>query len=347
MDTASLLTEIDSSLCLLLQGARKRYARRLGSDLFDVLEEFVTRPGKRFRPVLFMLAAGISQNGDIPENLKTIACAFELLHDFALIHDDIIDQSITRRNGPCLEQVWVDRLGLDAHNARGCAMISGDILFALAFELLAAANVGPDVKQRLFANITSVCVQTGASQITELEYTLCRYADISRQDMYRLYEDKTSFYSFVCPLVCGFIVAGKDSEAVLEQARQAGVALGCAYQILDDVGELIDARADFGDLKQNRLTLPVWLMLSGSLPQQVRFICSLAGRSCFDQEEIVFFTKLLKQSNAVEECFKTARVFFDRAMVALKSAQRLAGCNDSKLVGFMEAMFERLFAMRH
>ena len=112
------------------------HVSRFESDVFQILEGFVRRRGKRIRP--FLVTLGYRSSGKPPsESAFGVGIALELLHTFGLIHDDIIDQARERRGEPALQYVYASkyrRRGNALHLGSSFALLIGDIAHGLADE---------------------------------------------------------------------------------------------------------------------------------------------------------------------------------------------------------------------
>src|SRR6202142_1392802 len=144
---------IDRSLASFLNTVKKDYKLNLVSPLlFEGIKEFTLREGKRIRPLLLILTykgyAPSSQK--ISRKLYNASTCMEFLHNFMLIHDDIIDRSDLRRGRPTMHKILAhtvksndpDKLGIDL------GIIAGDIVYALAIDAFLSIDEPLDRKER-------------------------------------------------------------------------------------------------------------------------------------------------------------------------------------------------------
>ncbi|MBE3557020.1 MAG: polyprenyl synthetase family protein [Firmicutes bacterium] len=213
--------------------------------------------GKRLRPTLVLLAA---QFGDPDRRaVEDVAAAIELLHMATLLHDDVVDDAPVRRGAPTARSHWGDQV----------AMSAGDFLFGRALSLLADLPY-PQLHLRLARTI--VAISTGElEQLRDLWRTqqgLLRYLRRTRRKTALLIQS-------ACEL--GAIVAEVPApqQALL---AQYGYALGMAFQITDDLIDMLGATEEAGkpvgnDLRQGNLTLPVlyalWQQPNGWLARAI------------------------------------------------------------------------------
>lgn len=175
--------------------------------------------GKRMRPVLAMLVAdAVGGRGDaaIP-----FGCCLEIIHNFTLVHDDVIDQDPVRRGRPAVHIKW------DIPTA----IIAGDALFARAYEVLADTDV-PDKDLRRLLRITSEAIFLVAEG-QQMDVDFEKLPTVSLADYEEMVEKKTAVL-FGCAAEGGAIIGG-GSERQVEDMREYARLFGIAFQMWDDV----------------------------------------------------------------------------------------------------------------
>jgi geranylgeranyl diphosphate synthase, type I len=207
-------------------------------ELFDEIEAFVARKAKRIRPILLMLSfVGYSKKGN--SSMIHAAVSLELMHTFALIHDDIIDCTPMRDVTPSLYHA-IDKLAAARHlpgNGDGMAMLIGDLIYNIALMEFQKLDVPPSVKTEAMELLLSTALKTGHGQLLEL---VDGFQDISQMDedeVFNIYDLKTASYTFCLPLKMGAVLAGigKKEQNKLDEL---GLKLGRAFQIIDDIDDL-------------------------------------------------------------------------------------------------------------
>ena len=216
--------------------------------------------GKRFRPMLVLLAGGLREPPD--EALIPCAAAIELTHLATLYHDDVIDETAIRR-------------GVETVNARygnSVAVLTGDFLFARASGL--AADLGAYVSRRLADTIAELC----EGQLIEGE--LAGRVDVKPADYLDVIGRKTaSLIATSCHL--GAWLSGAPAE-VVDAVTAYGRALGMAFQLSDDILDVVGQEAESGkapgtDLREGVLTLPALETLAGAIDGGDDLRAALAG----------------------------------------------------------------------
>lgn len=204
------------------------------------LRAYLSNKGKRIRPLLFLRSYDLFCEDEmlLTEGILNVACALELFHTFALIHDDIIDESHSRRGEPTLHvRLHQEKSVKDANNSANLAIIFGDILFGFAMECFVNPKLPSHCATQALRYFLRIAQDTGIGQAIEvanLEQTL---AEVSTREILHTYYLKTTRYTIEGPVVIGAILAGAN-QATLSQLSYVTQPLGLAFQIANDLHEL-------------------------------------------------------------------------------------------------------------
>jgi geranylgeranyl diphosphate synthase type I len=232
----------ENFLARFFQENAERYAYgELFEPLYLDITEFVTRRGKRIRPMLLLGSYRIF-GGDRTfddNSLLRAALSLELLHSFILIHDDVIDQSERRRRLPTFHKLVEERLGKIDGAARvggNVAVVVGDILFAMAVDTLRSTDFAPAVRDAALSHFLRYISDTGAGEVYDILLGTRDIARVGEADITRMYTLKTTRYTFEAPLVLGALLAGLDEDHLRELAELIE-PVGLAFQIQNDLIE--------------------------------------------------------------------------------------------------------------
>ena len=196
--------------------------------LYDLMRDYPQRGGKRFRPALVLLCCELF--GGDPQNALNSAVALELFHNFALIHDDIEDESLLRRGKPTL------------HLQHGIALAlnSGDALLGLVHETLLNNNsrLSSSLSLQIHQHLNKVMRATFEGQALDIGWVAKRtFPD--RAEYREMIARKTGWYSGRGPCQCGALIAGA-SEKEIETVGSFGEAIGIGFQVRDDLLNLTE-----------------------------------------------------------------------------------------------------------
>lgn len=268
--------------------------------LTDIASHLMSAGGKRVRPGFTIAAAATAFTTDTPATPGAVtgATAVELVHLGSLYHDDVMDDAEVRRTVDSVNARW--------GNLK--AILAGDFLLARASEL--AASLGVEVASLLAATIGRLC----EGQVLELKHAFD--ADRTEAAYLRAIEGKTaSLLATSCRI--GGLVADLP-HAHTDALTTFGLSYGMAFQVVDDVLDLVASSDDLGkpaghDLEEGVYTLPVILALKGPDGAELR---SLLGGpvSQADRDRAI---ELVREGDSIAECISRARAYADEGRAAL------------------------------
>jgi geranylgeranyl diphosphate synthase type I len=216
--------------------------------LYEPLKAFSDNSGKRHRPLICLLACE-AVGGD-PKKAWPAAAAIEHFHTAALVHDDIEDSSLTRRDEPCMHIA----------EGEGLAINAGDLALALVCgTVVNDAGLEDPMKIRVLAELVDMTTRTIEGQALDIGWARDGRFDLTVEDYLVMANHKTAFYSGGVPLAVGAIIGGAGDEQI-ELLRSFGQATGLAFQIQDDVLNLVgtkeSTKKDFrSDITEGKRTL--------------------------------------------------------------------------------------------
>ncbi len=219
--------------------------------LWDVVGDYPQRGGKAIRPAL-CLATAVAFGGELDEALPS-AVAIELLHNAFLVHDDIQDASLLRRGLPTLHAQYGVPLALNA----------GDALAIVAATPLRDNRrlLGSRLAARIGDEFDLMARRTIEGQARELGWRRDAVVELEPEDYLDLIMHKTCWYTTIHPLRVGALI-GTLGRADLDPLVRFGFFLGAAFQIRDDLLNLVGDEAKYGkescgDLYEGKRTLMV------------------------------------------------------------------------------------------
>lgn len=324
------IEKINTGLKDLLESAHRRYSLGLVSDdLLKFSKDFVMRPGKRIRPLLFVLAyKGYAGKKASPEkHLFTSAAAIELLHDYMLIHDDVIDNSDLRRGKPTLHKMFDKKIKIPNGPKIGAslAIVAGDILFALAIEALLTIREDKARKEQALKKLVETAAYTGAGEFIDVLFGYRKIRNLSEKDVFLIYTLKTAKYTFECPLLIGAILAGA-SGGEHRKLSKLGLAAGQAFQIYDDFLDLFASQETIGkpvlsDLNESKKTLLVYKAFIGLKGADKRKFTEILEGKNKTHADLKSFRELIVGSGAYAACLEKMTALQN---TALKTCKELA-----------------------
>lgn len=216
----------------------------------DILQHSTRFRGKRLRPMLLLLTADAC--GGIKHEHKILAAVVEMIHLATLVHDDVLDDAETRRHVATVNARWNNET----------SVLFGDYLFTHSFHL--AASLGTTHACRMIGRATNVVCEGELSQIKERGNL-----DLKDEEYFRIIDGKTAELCALCGHLGAFYAAAELD--VVQNLERYGRMLGMAFQIADDVLDLVGSERKTGktlgsDLEKQKLTLPLIRLLQ-QLPE--------------------------------------------------------------------------------
>lgn len=278
-------------------------ARRVDHDdpfIAEAGSHLTLAGGKRFRPLLTLLAAELGSGVD--ESVVAAAAAVELTHLASLYHDDVMDEADVRRGAPSANALY----------GNSTAILVGDLLFGTASDIV--ADLGPEAVKIQARTFVRLC----AGQIRDDRP--CPPA-----------EDPVAYYLSVLEDKTGVLIAtsarygamfGGCSPEVVETMREYGERLGVAFQLADDLIDIASDADETGktpgtDLREGKRTLPVLHVLQSTDPSDARLQELLTG-DLTDDGRLDEALTLLRPHPAMERAREAAVSVAARAQQVLE-----------------------------
>jgi len=265
--------------------------------------------GKRVRPVLMALVAQ-AVTGSYRHVLPA-AAALEFLHNFTLIHDDVMDRSLERRHRPTVWAIW----GSDQ------AINAGDGLYALAnltLTRLLRLDVPPARIVRAAAVLSQACLWTAEGQV--LDMTFPQRDDVTAAEYLTMITHKTATLIEAAAQMGALL--STDDEAIIQGYGQFARALGIAFQVRDDYlgiwgDEVITGKSATSDIREKKKSYPVlvaWERVSDSDRETLRRIYAQETLSDEDVSQVV---RILERTDAPAETERVAAQYYEAALAYL------------------------------
>ena len=318
---------VEAELIDYLQNLDRRYSlSKISPLLFKTLKDFVLRPGKRVRPVLFIIGyLGFARKACA--NLYKAAISFELLHDFMLVHDDIIDKAAIRRGRPSVHKMldnYLKRFKEIKFNGQDLAIIAGDVMSAMAMDAFLSIKERATLKEKALKMFIEAGIYTEAGEFLELLTSVKEIEKITRQAIYRIYDYKTAYYSFAYPLSCGATLA-EAGRSQIDRLYKYGIYLGRGFQVKDDIlgmfgEEKKTGKSSLTDLQEAKKTTLIWYAYNNSDQKNRLSIKKILTKDKVDREDLLKMRRIITASGALDYARKDIGNFSRKACLAIKSS---------------------------
>lgn len=241
------------------------------TPLLQMVWEYVSsKQGKQLRPQLTFLSAMLCKG--VSQKTYDAAVALELLHTASLIHDDVVDDSPTRRGKEAVHEHWTNKV----------AILAGDYILAKVIDIVARIR-----NLKIISIVAEIGAQLSSGEILQLHADSSMW--ITEEQYYRIIRKKTALLFAACA-EAGAVSAG-GSEKQTHALRTFGEELGICFQIQDDILDYSDSdilgKPTMNDIRDGKVTLPL-LKAMERAPQaeaeEIRVLCERLNENDNDND---------------------------------------------------------------
>ena len=325
----SLQKEVDAALANFIAD-EARYLGQIGSELDPVataLTKFLLDGGKRIRP-LFALIGYLGTGEELDAHSITALSSLELVHVCALIHDDVMDGSDTRRGAPSIHKLFeqihrnekltgsADQYGLAS------AILIGDLALILSAKMLHDSQAPAKSILRSLSVYDEMRIELMAGQFLDIHEQALASESLARSLKVARY--KSAKYSIERPLHFGATLASENSEKLVETYSAYGLPMGEAFQMRDDVlgvfGNPVATGKPAGDdLREGKRTVLMATTMARVTVEQRQTMKELFGKSDLSATEIETIRSIITDTGALAETEMRIENLTKQALAAIKN----------------------------
>jgi geranylgeranyl diphosphate synthase type I len=296
--------KVDELIGSMLDGSPKR--------LYCASAHYLKSGGKRLRPFLLIKSCELLGGGG--EEALPVAAAIEMVHNFTLIHDDLIDDDESRHNVPTVHR----------HYGMPLAVLCGDLLIVKAFECITThggkAGLPDDLIVELISRLTKSCLQVSEGQALDIAMTSNGKSFSESQYIEMIGKKTGALFETSCELGALCARAGKKE---FDRVATYGRNLGIAFQLIDDligvVGDPSVARKPVGnDIKEGKKTLPIQLAMRKAKEGKKEKLLRVLGRKDASDAELKEALGVLSDVGVERDVRDRARCFAVKAVEAIE-----------------------------
>lgn len=318
----NILSDIQDDLIVLEKNLKKMVGAK-NPVLYAAAEHLFKAGGKRIRPTIVLLVAlSTADQSKILAKHKRLAEIIEIIHTASLVHDDVVDECQTRRGVKAVHKRFDNKI----------AVLAGDFLFAQSSWYLANLdNLG------VVKTISKVITDFAEGEIRQ---GVNRFDDsISLED----YIEK-SFYKTASLMAASCKAASTLSNNDVATQRYFylyGKHLGLAFQIIDDILDVVGSKTSLGkpaglDLRNGNLTAPVIFALDNN-----SILHKLINREFQESNDIDQAIEIIRNDNGIQKAYDLAQEHTQASLQALKRTENNSA--QKKLIYITEHLINRLF----
>lgn len=293
------------------------------SMMNEIVSNYLKTKGKQIRPILVILSAKLF--GKVTESTIAAAASIEMLHNASLIHDDVVDDTHTRRNRPTINAVWDNHI----------AVLVGD--FFVSSSLRQAVTTGDF---RVIDTISRLGCTLSLGEIDQIDKA--RGHDLDEKSYLGIIGDKTASLFVACVRMGGYSVGASDAD--IERLSRFAYLFGLCFQIKDDIFDYFEDTAigkpTGNDLREGKVTLPLLYALSRTELPRCGEMRSIVCRESLDSGEIAALIDYAKEAGGIDYAYRRMEEFRAEAV------DILSGFPDSEIRRTFIALFDYVIARK-
>jgi geranylgeranyl diphosphate synthase type II len=310
-------------------------------SFYEIARDYIDRQGSYRRPGLVLLSGQLF--GASIDELMLPAAAQQLSEDWILMQDDCEDDSDLRRGKPAIQKLYGWVHAMNASNLGHMAMWKMLHDYTLKY--------GPEKGKRLYNKFYDMLEYTVVGQHIEndfIHYTK-NLANVDESLYYRIADSKTCYYTVYGPLQIGAIVANQ-SDSMLEKLKEIGKDAGIAFQITDDILDMIGdekkfGKKNFGDLYEGKVTLIILHTYKNATKEEKEKIDAIYAKERKDKtkEEIDFLREMIEKYDGIGYAKEVAKEYGKSAEEKVKELDPELPENEYKniLLSAIEELYMR------
>ncbi len=297
-------------------------------DLYSAASHLIVSGGKRLRP--YMVMKSCEMLGGKTKNAINAASAIEMVHNFTLVHDDIMDNDEMRHGVTTVHK----KFGMPI------AILAGDVLFSKAYQVVSSTNLPSNSVIELVSRLAKSCVDVCEGQL--LDISMANSEKIPSQSQYIKMIEKKTAALFEVSCAMGAICANAKRKDV-SNLSSFGKNLGIAFQITDDlIGVLGDSKVTKkpvgNDLREGKKSLPILLAINHANGENKEIILKAFGNSFATQDDIEKALKIIRRLKIEKTVRRQAQSYAQRAK---KSIQSYSGSAKNDLLALLSFVVKR------
>jgi len=275
--------------------------------LYDAAGHLIVNGGKRLRPYMVIRSCQILK-GNV-SNAMPAASAVEMVHNFTLVHDDIMDNDEMRHGVPTVHK----KFGMPI------AILAGDVLFSKAFQVITDSKLSTDATTQLVSRLAKACVDVCEGQL--LDVKMAEERKIPSQAEYITMIGKKTAALFDVSCAMGAICATNKIKDI-SNLSSFGRNLGIAFQITDDlIGVMGDPKITKkpvgNDLREGKKSLPILMAIKLAKGNDKKIILKAFGNSKISKKDLDKAVDVIRSLGIEENVRKQALKYAEKAEKSL------------------------------
>ena len=296
--------------------------------LYDAAGHLIVNGGKRLRPYMLIRSCQILK-GEVSKAMPA-ASAVEMVHNFTLVHDDIMDNDEVRHGVPTVHK----KFGMPI------AILAGDVLFSKAFQVITDSKLSTNATTQLVSRLAKACVDVCEGQL--LDVKMAEEKKIPAQAEYITMIGKKTAALFDVSCAMGAICATNKVKDITNLSS-FGRNLGIAFQITDDlIGVMGDPKITKkpvgNDLREGKKSLPILMAIKSAKGNDKKIILKAFGNSKVSRKDLSKAVNVIRSLGIEENVRKQALKYAEKAE---KSLSKYSGSAKIELISLLDFVVKR------
>jgi len=296
--------------------------------LYDAAGHLIIHGGKRLRPYMVIRSCQIV--GGKSSNAMNAASAVEMVHNFSLVHDDIMDNDEMRHGVPTVHKKY----------GMPIAILAGDVLFSKAFQIISDSKLSDNATTQLVSRLAKACVDICEGQLLDVKMAEERRIPTQKDYITMIGKKTAALFDVSCAM--GAICASNKAKDV-SNLSTFGRNLGIAFQITDDlIGVMGDPKITKkpvgNDLREGKKSLPILMAIKLAKGNDKKIILKAFGNSRISRKDLNKAVDVIRSLGIEENVRKQALKYAEKAE---KSLAKYSGSAKAELITLLDFVVKR------
>jgi len=296
--------------------------------LYDAAGHLIVNGGKRLRPYMVIRSCQILK-GEVSKAMPA-ASAIEMVHNFTLVHDDIMDNDEMRHGVPTVHK----KFGMPI------AILAGDVLFSKAFQVITNSNLSTNATTQLVSRLAKACVDVCEGQLLDVKMAEEKKIPVQAEYITMIGKKTAALFDVSCAM--GAICATNKAKDITNLSS-FGRNLGIAFQITDDlIGVMGDPKITKkpvgNDLREGKKSLPILMAIKSAKGNDKKIILKAFGNSKVSRKDLNKAVDVIRSLGIEENVRKQALKYAEKAE---KSLAKYSGSAKIELISLLDFVVKR------
>ena len=296
--------------------------------LYDAAGHLIVNGGKRLRPYMVIRSCQIL--GGKSSTAMIAASAVEMVHNFTLVHDDIMDNDEMRHGVPTVHK----KFGMPI------AILAGDVLFSKAFQIISESKLSPNANAHLISRLAKACVDVCEGQLLDIKMADEKRIPTEAEYITMIGKKTAALFDVSCAM--GAICATNKPKDI-SNLSTFGRNLGIAFQITDDlIGVMGDPKVTKkpvgNDLREGKKSLPILMAIKLAKGNEKKIILKAFGNSKISKKDLNMAVEVIRSLGIEEKVRNQALKYAEKSE---KSLTKYKGTAKVELVALLDFVVKR------